>query len=111
GRSHRRLIYSTPKHPPVDQSFAISSQRFRLKTQNPAGRNGSITRTPVFSKSSIFRVASVRSYASALAAIRLSLIGIACPCLLRLASNSAQRRPVVASHGRHVTLEIPVSNH
>ena len=72
--------------------------------------NGSTTATPAFSKSARFRVAMASPCTRAVAAIRLSLIGIARPDARRPAINSAQRRPVAASHGRQCSRPTPSAN-
>jgi hypothetical protein len=63
--------------------------------------NGFTTGTPALAKSRLLRVATVRPWANAVAAIMLSLTGIASPAARSLARSVAQRSPVVASHGRH----------
>ena len=76
----------------------------------PRPSNGSSTSTPAFSKSARFRVATTNPCASAVAAIRLSLTGMAVPDVRRSARSLAQRRPVAASHGRHCSRPTPPSN-
>jgi hypothetical protein len=73
--------------------------------------NGSTIRTAAFAKSELFRVATVRSCVSAVAAMRLSLIGIALPERRRFAISSAHWSPVSASHGRQCKRCAPASNH
>jgi hypothetical protein len=75
-----------------------------------SSRAGSTIATPAESKSRRLRVATARSCASAVAAIKLSLIGIARPSARSPASISAQRSPVEASHGMHCNLLTPSSN-
>ena len=58
--------------------------------------------TPARWKSRVFRVATVRPWTRAVAAIMLSLIGMACPAARKSARILAQRRPVAASRGRLV---------
>ena len=72
--------------------------------------NGSTTATPAFSKSARFRVAMASPCTRAVAAIRLSLSGIARPDARRPAIDSAQRRPVAASHGKQCSRPIPSAN-
>ena len=72
--------------------------------------NGSITATPAFSKSTRFRVAMVSPCTRAVAAIGLSLIGIARSDARRPAISSAQRRPVAASHGKQCSRPTPSAN-
>ena len=66
----------------------------------PQPTNGSTMRTPAFTKSARFRVATARPWTTAVAAMRLSLIGMAFPVVRRRASSSAHFRPVSASQGR-----------
>ena len=72
---------------------------------------GSMMLTLAFSKSTRLRVTIVKSWTRAVAAIRLSLTGIACPAARRLASSCAHLKPVSASHGKHRSLWMPASNH
>jgi hypothetical protein len=74
------------------------------------GTNGSTTCTPAFAKSMRLRVATARLCTIAVAAIRLSLIGIVSPVLRRRASSSAHVRPVSASQGRQWRRPAPASN-
>lgn len=71
---------------------------------------GSTTVTCAASKSRRLRVAIAMSCVSAVAAMRLSLIGIARPSARSVASSSAQRSPVGASHGMQCNLCTPSSN-
>ena len=70
---------------------ALTSPGFQTK--------GSTSSTPLASKSRRFRVARGNPLVRAVAAMRLSLIGIGFPRKRRCASRSAQRNPVSASHG------------
>jgi hypothetical protein len=72
--------------------------------------NGSTRRTPACAKSARFRVATAKSWTAAVAAMRLSLIGMAFPVLRRRASNSAHFRPVSASQGKQWRRPTPRSN-
>lgn len=72
--------------------------------------NGSTSFTPDFSKSARFRVATVSPCLSAVAAMRLSLIGIARPAARSVASSCAHRRAVSTSHDRQCRRLTPVSN-
>src|SRR5258708_2785964 len=56
--------------------------------------NGSRILTPAALKSRVLRVTTTALWTRAVAAIMLSLIGIALPAARRSASNFAQRRPV-----------------
>jgi len=73
----------------------------------PFQAKGSKTFTPAWWKSRVLRVATVRSCRSAVAAIRLSLYGIAPPEARSFASNCAQRMPVAASIGRQTRFSTP----
>src|ERR1039457_2080929 len=66
--------------------------------------------TPAFTKSARFRVATARPWTTAVAAMRLSLIGMAFPVVRRRASSSAHFRPVSASQGRQWRRLTPSSN-
>ncbi len=68
-------------------------------------------RTPAFAKSERFRVTTVKPWTTAVAAMRLSLIGMAFPVLRRRASSSAHFRPVSESQGRQWSRPTPASNH
>jgi len=76
----------------------------------PQPTNGSTMRTPLFRKSERFRVATARPWTAAVAAMRLSLIGMVFPVVRRRASNSAHFRPVAASQARQWSRPTPVSN-
>src|ERR1035437_2863479 len=76
----------------------------------PQPTNGSTIRTPAFTKSARFRVATARPWTSAVAAMRLSLIGMAFPVVRRRASSSAHFSPVSASQGRQLRTPTPASN-
>ena len=76
----------------------------------PQPTNGSTMRTPAFTKSARFRVATARPWKTAVAAIRLSFIGMAFPVVRRRASSSAHIRPVSASQERQWRRPTPASN-
>jgi len=76
----------------------------------PQPTNGSTMRTPAFTKSARFRVATARPWKTAVAAIRLSFIGMAFPVVRRRASSSAHIRPGSASQERQWRRPTPASN-
>ena len=76
----------------------------------PQATNGLTRRTPAFTKSARFRVATARPWTAAVAAMRLSLIGMALPVVRRRASSSAHFSPVSASQGRQWRRRAPASN-
>ncbi len=84
--------------------------RWRLRAGLQSA-NGFITFTPAGSKSVTFLVTTMSPCTRAVAAIRLSLMGIARPRTRRLASNAAQCKPVSASHGKQWRRRTPSSNH
>ncbi len=73
-------------------------------------KNGSTVRTPAFMKSTRFQGATARFWTTAVAAMRLSWIGIAFPAVRRLTCNSAHFNPVSASQGRQRSRPTPPSN-
>lgn len=66
--------------------------------------------SPAFTKSTRFRVATAKPWTTAVAAMRLFLIGMAFPVVRRRASSSAHFRPVSASQGRQWRRLTPSSN-
>ena len=66
----------------------------RSSHARPQPTNGSMMRTPAFTKSARFRVATARPWTRAVAAMRLSLMGMAFPVVRRRASSSAHFSPV-----------------
>jgi hypothetical protein len=86
-------------------STRLSSRSSYLKS------NGFSTVAPAARKSSTSRVATVRRCSKAVAAMRLSLIGIARPFFFRRASNRAQEAAVAASKSRTCIRETPARNH
>src|SRR5215470_16166132 len=62
-------------------------------------------------ESTRFRVTTVRPWTRAVAAMRLSLMGMARPAVRRPASSCAHLKPVSASHGKQRSLRTPASNH
>jgi len=81
------------------------TSRFRITER------GSMILTPACSKSMRLRVTTVKSWTSAVAAIRLSLMGIAHPAMRRLANSCVHLKPVFASHAKQRSLWTPASNH
>ena len=77
---------------------------------SPPQAEGSTNCTCAGSKSRWLSVATVRSWARAVAAIRLSLIDIGLPRPRRSASSCAQRIPTTESHGTHWIRLTPCSN-
>ena len=73
--------------------------------------NGFSAFKPAFLKSRVFRVAIVRSCWSAVAAIIPSSRGIVSPFCFKSTTSLAQRRLIVASHGRHSMVCMSASNH
>jgi hypothetical protein len=75
--------------------------RQRKSTASPCAQaKGSTISTFALAKSRRLRVTTASPYVRAVAAIKLSLIGIERPLARRSARRRAQRRPVAASHGR-----------
>jgi len=72
--------------------------------------NGSRTSTPAVQKSVALRVTTVRRCVRAVAAIRLSLTGIAVPAARIAARIPAQQRPVSRVQSRQVMRPTPRSN-
>ena len=66
--------------------------------------------TPAFLKSALFRVTTVSPWPAAVAAIRLSLSGMAFPVLRSRANSSAHLNPASASHAKQWRRPTPVSN-
>ena len=71
---------------------------------------GSTTRTLAFSKSLTLRVATINPCSKAVAAMRLSLNGMARPDARSSASSRAQRSALSDSHGRHSIPCMPARN-
>ena len=79
--------------------------RRRRTGASPQSTNGSTMRTPAFAKSERFRVTTVRPWTTAVAAMRLSLIGPAFPVAQRRASSSAHFQARVRVPGQ--TMDTP----
>ena len=94
----------------VDIMRFVRSVLARWPHAKPQPTNGSTIRTPAFTKSARFRVTTARPWTIAVAAMRLSLIGMAFPAVRRRASSSAHFSPVSASHGRQWRRPAPASN-
>ena len=93
-----------------DFAVAFSGKDCCLGSSGGVYTNGSTIRTPAFTKSARFRVATARPWTTAVAAMRLSLIGMAFPVVRRRASSSAHFSPVSASQGRQWRRPTPASN-
>jgi hypothetical protein len=88
----------------------ITARDCRRLVRSIRHANGSNTFAPAILKSRMFLVTTVNPWTSAVAAIKLSLIGKARPERRSRASSSAQRRPVRASHGTQAIRATPASN-